>query len=56
MTILFKKKTKEEVLKDQYSELMRKSYKKALKDKAQSDLVKEKAQEIFNEILQLQSA
>ena len=56
MNFLFKKKSKEEILKAQYTGLMKKSYEKALKDKDQSDLVKEKAQEIFNEILQLRSA
>ena len=56
MKFSFKKTPREEVLKEQYTELLKKSYKKALKDKAQSDKVKEKAEEIFYQIIELQGA
>ncbi len=53
MNLLFKKRSKEEVLKAQYSDLMKKSYKKALKDKGQSDEVKLQAQEVYNALIKL---
>lgn len=54
MNFTFKKLSKEEMLKEQYADLMKKSYKKALKDKAQSDNVKKKAAVIYGQILELQ--
>ncbi len=56
MKFTIKKKSKEEQLQKQYSDLMKKSFKKALKDKEQSDLLKEKAEEIFKKISDLKSA
>ena len=56
MRFSFKKPCKVEALKEQYADLMRKSYKKALTDKAQSDKVKEKAEEIFYKIIELQGS
>ncbi|EDM44890.1 hypothetical protein SCB49_02179 [unidentified eubacterium SCB49] len=55
MKFPFKKTTKVEALKEQYTALMRKSYKKALTDKAQSDKVKTQAEAIFNQILELKN-
>ena len=55
MNLLFKKRPKEEVLQEQYSDLMKKSFKKALKGKDQSDKVKLQAQEVYDEILELRA-
>lgn len=46
----FKSKGKVERLKERYTQLMRKSYKVALKDEKESDRIQQKAKEIFDEI------
>lgn len=46
----FKRETKLDKLKKRYSELMRKSYEVALRDKKKSDFFHEKAEEILDEI------
>lgn len=46
----FKRETKLDKLKKRYSELMRKSYEVAIKDKNKSDFFHEKAEEILDKI------
>ncbi len=58
MSFWYRKKTRLEILKTKYSDLMRKSFETALSDREKSQLVKRKAQAIYEEIeyLSLSSA
>ncbi|MGJ8666685.1 MAG: Lacal_2735 family protein [Patiriisocius sp.] len=58
MSFWYRKKTRLEILKSKYSDLMRKSFETALRDREKSQLVKRKAKEIYEEIeyLSLSSA
>ncbi|WP_157632645.1 Lacal_2735 family protein [Cochleicola gelatinilyticus] len=46
----FKKRTRLDILKKKYQELMRKSYEVALNDEEKSDRLNKQAQKIFDEI------
>jgi hypothetical protein len=50
MTAWYKPKTKLDLLKKRYTELMRKSYRKALTNPEESDRVQEKAHKLYEEI------
>lgn len=58
MSNWLKRKSRLEKLEQKYAELMRKSFKVALKDKGESEKVQKQAYKVFNEIkhLTLQNA
>ena len=50
MSFWYRKKTRLEKLQTKYSDLMRKSFETALRDREKSKLLNNKAQEIYEEI------